>query len=139
MVVGLLHEAMLYRHDASYQHYLAAQRQRLHAAQTAAARLREQQHRDEQLRQEAALVAASSNSGGGAGAGLSAEDALLLAYKNDLRNGLTIEDVLRYLGICFTIAAIVVDCIGKILTNYRSLSSFLSVLHQYSCCRTPQL
>lgn len=117
---GLLHEAMLYRHDVTYQNYLNAQRQRLVTAQQAAARLREQQQRDEQLRRQAALAAnATANTSGtanggagtvatagvsggngdngnsGSGAGLSAEDTMLLAYTNDARNGLTIEDVLR--------------------------------------------
>lgn len=121
---------MLYHHDVSYQHYLNAQRQRLVTAQQAAARLREQQQRDEQLRREAALATNSvcgidtgsgggGNSGGGS-AGLSAEDALLLAYKNDTRNGLTIEDVLRLVCHCYIFILSIQIC-----SNHPALFAFI--------------
>jgi hypothetical protein len=80
---------MLCRHDPSYAHYLNVQREKAAAAHRAALRQQQQQQREEEELREAAER-------GGAPALLTDSEQHLLAYKNDTRAGLTVEDVLRY-------------------------------------------
>jgi hypothetical protein len=86
---GVMHDRMLCRHDPSYAHYLNAQRERAAAAHHAALRQQQQQLRDEELRREMASRESER-------VPQSESEQHLLAYKNDTRAGLTVEDVLRY-------------------------------------------
>jgi hypothetical protein len=87
-ISGVMHDRMLCRHDPSYAHYLNAQRERAAAAHHAALRQQQQQLRDEELRREMASRESERVQ-------LSESEQHLLAYKNDTRAGLTVEDVLR--------------------------------------------
>ena len=82
-----MQERMLSRLDASFVSFSRAQEQKAALAQVTALRLKEQLQRAE-LEKKAYGDKLEAGQ-------LSDEEIQLLAYKNDLRAGLTIEDVLR--------------------------------------------